>query len=189
MLTAEFARAKFEMGQPYDLYVGHGTEPQRENWSKVAQRVTLTPTQRELLAGFTRRMPVLVSSGIWCGDCAAQCPMLQAIAKASTVIDLRFVDRDEHADLAEMVKICGGKRVPTVVFFSEDFDFVGIAGDKVLSRLRATAMKALGASCALPHATIPQDEFAATIADWVDEFERAQLLLRLSTKLRQRHND
>ena len=29
----------------------------------------------------------------------------------------------------------------------------------------------------------------ATLQDWVDEFERAQLLVRLSPKLRQRHAD
>ncbi len=35
----------------------------------------------------------------------------------------------------------------------------------------------------------PPDEVAATLADWVGEFERVQWLLRLSPKLRALHAD
>jgi len=76
-----------------------------------------------------------------------------------------------------------------VVFMNEDFEFVGLAGDRTLSRYRALAARMLGASCPLPGAPVPEDEIAATLQDWVEEFERAQLLLRLSGKLRQRHGD
>jgi hypothetical protein len=33
------------------------------------------------------------------------------------------------------------------------------------------------------------EETAATLQDWLDEFERVQLMLRLSTRLRQKHGD
>jgi len=33
------------------------------------------------------------------------------------------------------------------------------------------------------------DELNATLQDWLNEFERVQLLLRLSTRLRQIHGD
>ena len=36
-----------------------------------------------LLGGFTREMKVLVISGIWCGDCVAQGPLLHHIASAN----------------------------------------------------------------------------------------------------------
>jgi hypothetical protein len=85
--------------------------------------------------------------------------------------------------------ICGGLRVPTVLFLSEDFEFISIHGDKSLSRLRAKAAKSLGASCPLPAAGVNTDETAATLADWVREFEFAHLVVRLSPKLRERHDD
>ena len=72
---------------------------------------------------------------------------------------------------------------------NEDFEFVAIFGDKSLSRLRAQAAKALGASCPLPGADVPHDEIAATLADWLAEIERVHLLLRLSPKLRERYED
>lgn len=190
MLTPDFLRAKFAAALPYPDYVATGKPHQRDAWAAVESRVTLTASQRTLIASFTRRIHVLVSSGIWCGDCSAQCPMLQAIAQANpAAIDLRFLDRDAHRDLSDAVTICGGLRVPTVLFMNEDFDFLALAGDRTLSRYRALAARQLGASCPLPGAPIPPDELAATVADWVGEFERVHLMLRLSPKLRQRHGD
>lgn len=189
MLTSEMLRAVFDRGLPYDKYVAGGTPDQQASWSRVFARVSLTPTQRELIASFTREMPVLVTSGLWCGDCSAQCPMLARIAEASARINLRFVDRDRELGLAEHVRICGGLRVPTVILMNEDFELVSLAGDKSISRLRAIAARQIGAACALPSAETPSDEAAAALADWVLVFEQAHLTARLSPKLRSRHQD
>lgn len=198
MLTPDFLRAKFDAALPYDRYVESGTPAHRDNWRSFHARVTLTDRHRSLLAGFTRRMNVLAISGTWCGDCVQQCPMLDHVARASPsdprergerLIRLRLLDRDEHADLSRLVMLCGGLRVPTVLFLNEDFDLCGLLGDRTLSRYRAIAARQLGPSCPLPGAPVPADEVAATLDDWVDEVERVQLMLRLSPKLRERHGD
>lgn len=190
MLTPDFFRTKFEVARPYSAYVATGKPEQQTNWNQFHTKVRLSEAQRSLVAGFTRRMPVLVISGTWCGDCVQQCPMLDHIARANPrAIDLRFLDRDLNRDLAERVMICGGLRVPTVLFLNEDYEFMSILGDRVLSRYRAIAAKTLGSACALPGAEVPADEVAATVADWVCEFERVSLMLRLSNKLRERHGD
>lgn len=189
MLSASFLKGHFEKGLSFARYVEKGTADQIGRWGSVHERVRLTDAQRALVRGFTREAKVLVTSGIWCGDCSAQCPMLARIADENPRIDLRFVDRDEHAELSERIKINQGLRVPTVIFMAEDFEFVGMLGDRTLSRYRAVAAKQLGAACPLPGAPMPEDEIAATLQDWVDEFERVELLLRLSPRLRQRHGD
>jgi len=190
MLTPMELKGVFEAGLDYDRYVATGTPEQQASWKKFDGQVMLTPEQRLLLGTFKRRMPVLVISGTWCGDCVQQVPMFDHLARAGGgSIDLRLVDRDEQKAVSDRVKICGGNRVPTVIFMNEDFEFVGLAGDKSLSRFRALAARSLGAACMLPGASIPKDEIAATLQDWCDEFERCQLLLRLSAKLRQRHGD
>jgi thioredoxin-like negative regulator of GroEL len=135
-------------------------------------------------------MNVLVISGVWCGDCVHQVPIFDHIMRAAGgKITLRCLDRDKNLDLAEPLMICGGLRVPTVVWLNEDAEFVSILGDRTLSRYRAMAARNLGPSCPLPGAAPATDELAAAVQDWVDEFERVHLLLRLSPKLRERYGD
>ncbi len=195
-------RAYFNQGQPYDAYVSSAKPHEQTAWTAVRDRLTLTPSQLALLLSFTRRLNILVLSGSWCGDCSAQVPMLDALANAAppSLVHLRILDRDEHIDLAERVKICGGLRVPTVLILSEDFDFLVLMGDQTLSRLRAKARKHLGSSAAGPACDLPSastnhpapsaaNDEAATLQDWLDALERAHLTARLSPKLRQRHGD
>jgi thiol-disulfide isomerase/thioredoxin len=135
-------------------------------------------------------MKVLIVSGIWCGDCVQQCPLLQRIAEANPDrISLCLTDRDEHRDLSEQLRINGGDRVPVALFLAEDYELCSIFGDRTLSRYRALARKQLGPACPLAIAPPDADELAATLQDWLDEFERVQLMLRLSARLRQKHGD
>lgn len=183
-------RAAFQSGLPYDAYVAAGKPHEVENWRAFHAKVSLAPAQRDLLSTFSRRMNVLCISGTWCGDCVQQCPMLDHIARAApTAVTLKFLERDQHALFAEHFKICSGARVPVIIFLNEDFDFCALAGDRTLSRYRSLAARQLGGACPLPGAPVATDEIADTLQDYVSEFERVQLMLRLSGKLRQRYGD
>lgn len=189
-MTANYLASKFETALPYDRYVLTGTDEQRRRWAQVHEAARLTDAQRGLVSGFVRRMNVLVMSGIWCGDCVQQCPLIERIAEANRErLDLRIVDRDEHRDLAEQVRINGGDRVPVAILMSEDFEPCSIFGDRTLARYRALARKQLGAACPTGIGGPDQDELAATLQDWLDEIERVQLMLRISPRLRQKHGD
>ena len=85
--------------------------------------------------------------------------------------------------------INGGQRVPVVVFLSEDFLEVTRYGDRTISTYRRLAAQQLGPSC--PTGLVPPDDdvMAAVTTEWLTEFERAQLLLRLSGRLRQKYGD
>jgi hypothetical protein len=189
MIDPAFLRSKFGQAHPYDAYVTTGKPAHREAWAAFRARADLTGPQQALIGSFIRPLNALVISGTWCGDCVQQVPFIDAIDAASARLTARYLDRDEHADLSERLMICGGLRVPVVLILNEDFDVLSIEGDRTLSRYRALAARQLGASCPLPGAPVPDDEVAATRQDWVDAFERAHLMARLSTKLRQRHGD
>ncbi|MFK7962292.1 MAG: thioredoxin family protein [Phycisphaerales bacterium] len=187
MNAQRLARA-FDHGHDYEAYLA--TDAGRAaNWRRVGEQIELTEDQRTLLGGFSRQMRVLAISGIWCGDCAQQGPLIQAIADGSDAIDLRWVDRDDEAELAAQVRINAGDRVPVLIFMAEDCEPVSVFGDRTLTRYRAMAEKQLGGACPLPGAPVPADELAGTLQDWLDEFERVHLLLRLSGRLRQKHGD
>lgn len=193
-MNADFLKTKFTAGHAYADYLQTGTDAQREGWEKIGTQVALTDAQTAMLAACKRDMKLIVVSGIWCGDCVRQGPMIQAIADAygkdtGAKCEVRWIDRDEHMDAQEQVTINAGNRVPVVIFAAEDFEPVGWAGDKLLNRYRIMAKQQLGANCPLPGAVVPQDELDCEIADWVDEFERVALLLRLSGRMRKLHND
>jgi thiol-disulfide isomerase/thioredoxin len=189
-MQASFLAEKFAAALPYDRYVRTGNDDQQRRWQQVYTAAQLTDAQKPLVAGFVRDMKVLILSGIWCGDCVQQCPLLQRIAEANPKrIELRLIDRDAHRNLTEKLRINAGDRVPVALFLAEDHELCSVFGDRTLHRYRAAAARQLGPSC--PTGIVPPgaDELAATLQDWLDEFERVQLMLRLSSRLRQKHND
>ncbi|MDR7481695.1 MAG: thioredoxin family protein [Armatimonadota bacterium] len=180
----------WDRGLPYaEFLVRHGEERHRERWQRIYDQVALDGSQQALLAGFTRRMHLLCVAGVWCGDCVLQGPVLQRIAEASPAIALRFLDRDAHADVQDALVLNAGRRIPVVVFLAEDFEECGRYGDRTLSVYRRLARDRLGPSC--PTGIVPPDDqyLPAVVADWLNEVERVQLMLRLSPRLRARHGD
>ncbi len=189
-MNASFLAEKFAAALPYDRYVRTGTDEQQRRWQQVYDAARLTDAQKQLVGGFVRDMKVLILSGIWCGDCVQQCPLLQRIAEGNPArIGLRLLDRDEHRDLTEKLRINGGDRVPVALFLAEDHELCGVYGDRTLNRYRALAARQLGPSCPTGIVAPGAEELAATVQDWLNEFERVQLMLRLSARLRQKHND
>lgn len=179
---------RFASGLDYSAFLAtHGSDAHRQRWQAVRDQVTLTDGQRTLLGRFTRRMPVLCLAGAWCGDCANQCPIFDRFAEANPNIEVRYLDRDVHADVQAALKINGGNRVPVLVFFSEDGFEVARYGERTLSKYRALVGEAGGAACPTG---IGADPLLAQVAqDWLDEFERVQWILRMSPRLRQKHGD
>jgi hypothetical protein len=182
--------SKFSAGLEYhDFLAKHGSEEHRRRWAAVHERVKLSAAQRELLGGFAREMKVLCLAGAWCGDCVNQCPIFGRFSEASPKLDIRYFDRDVHADLQAELSICGGNRVPVLVFLSEDDQFIGMYGDRTLAKYRQMAIDQLGPACPSGIAPPSQELIDAVTQDWLNEFERAQLILRLSSRLRQKHGD
>lgn len=181
--------AKFEQGLSYqDFLAAHGTEEHRRRWADVHAQVKLTSAQTALLGSFTREMRVLCLAGAWCGDCVNQCPIFEQFAAASGKIKLRFLDRDVHADVQAALKLCGGNRVPVLVFLNEDGQLCGLYGDRTLAKYRRMAADQLGPSCPTGIG-VDQPLLAAVTQDWLNEFERMHLMLRLSPRLREMYGD
>lgn len=181
---------KYTHGYAYDNFLAkYATEPQLKRWRQVESQVSLTDEQKAVLGGFRRTMKVLCLAGAWCGDCSGQCPVFTHFAAAAPVIEVRYLDRDEHPDVQLALKINGGDRVPVLVFFSEDGYEVARYGERTLSRYRQLMRDTFGASC--PTGIIPANDptLAQVTQDWLNEFERVQWLLCLSTRLRRLHGE
>jgi thiol-disulfide isomerase/thioredoxin len=188
VLASAFDR--FASGSSYEKYLHGGNEEQQRRWKQVYDAAQLTATQKELVKGFIREMKILVFSGIWCGDCVEQCPLVQRIAETNPAkIDLRFAERRKEDELPPELRINGGSRVPVVLFFSEDNVWCATAGDRTLQRYRTLALRRLGPLCPTGIVAPEKDEVEATLADWLNEIERVQLMLRLTPRLREKYQD
>jgi hypothetical protein len=185
--------AKFDEGLTYaDFLARYGSDEHRRRWAALHAQVKLTASQRELLAGFRREMKVLCLAGAWCGDCVNQCPIFDHFAAATPRVAVRYLDRDDHPELAQALRICGGARVPVVVFLSEDGQFCGLCGDRTLAKYRQIAAQQIGAQAGASCPTGIGAEASlleAVTQDWLNEFERVQWMLRVSPRLRQLHGD
>ncbi len=190
MIDASYIAGRFASALPYENYFRTGNDEQQRRWNQVYKAARLTDVQRQLVAGFVRNMKILVFSGVWCGDCIEQCPLIQRIAEANPAkIDLRFIERPRDGELIPELRINGGNRVPVVLFLSEDEQWCATAGDRTVHRYRAIAVRKLGAHC--PTGIVPPDkeELQATLGDWLNEVERVQLMLRLTPRLREKYQD
>ena len=181
---------KYKLGLTYaDFLKRHGTEVHQGRWKQVHEQVALTDAQKTLLKSFKRTMPALCLAGAWCGDCVNQCPIFEHFAAATPTIQIRYLDRDAHADVQAALQVCGGNRVPVLAFFSEDGFEAARCGDRTLSKYRLMMQEQAGPGCPTG-ITIGKDPLLASVTqDWLNEFERVQWMLRLSSRLRKIHND
>jgi thiol-disulfide isomerase/thioredoxin len=188
---SDFWREVFERAEDHATYLANSPEKHAEKWHNMAERLPeLSDEQIGRLRGYNRRLNVLVSSGVWCGDCVRQVPMIKQIADAiGSEADLRIIDRDADERLRDELRVVGAERVPMAVFLSEDFWELGRFGDRSLTAYRAKAQREVGAACSLGHVAPPADELAAEQAEWIDFTERMLLMLRLAPALRQRYGD
>ena len=179
---------RFPAGLPMaDFLAKHGSPAHQKRWQATYDAVQLTPPQKELLKAFKREMNVFVLAGAWCGDCSGQCPIFDRFAEPAPNIKVRYIDNAEHADVQQELSINGGKRVPVVVFFSEDGYEVLRYGERPLSKYRQMVRDLDGDACPTGIGTDPL--LVQITQDWLNEFERVQWLLRLSGRLRQKHGD
>jgi len=186
---SSFFQKFFDSGLPYDQYLKTGELLHRERWHSYAKSFELSDSQQQIISTFKRKLNVLVMSGIWCGDCARQGPMLRSIEVACPLIAMRFLDNKEAPELQEELRMNGAQKVPIVVAMSEDFYELSRFGDRHLSVYRRKARLEFGPACDAGIVLPTQEELAEELGEWVSYFERLQLMLRLAPALRARYGD
>lgn len=191
-IRSEFWREHFDKAQSYDAYLNGSKPEMAQKWINMAAKIpTLPEVSSERLRLITgRTLNTLVYSGVWCGDCVRQGPMFKQIADACAgSINLRFIDREASPALTDELRILGARRVPMVVFLTEDYFEVGRFGDRLLAVYRTKAASLLGATCDIGLVPPPAEQLGAERDEWVDVFERVLWMARLSPHLREKHQD
>ncbi len=186
-IRSAFWRSAFDQAADYETYLAESPAARADRWrAQMLALPALSADDRARLTGHGVRLHILLVSGVWCGDCVRQGPMLQQLAAAAgDDVTLRVIDRDADAAVRDEVRILGAMRVPIAVFLTEHFFEVGRFGDRMLSTYRRKAVTEVGAACALPNASTPVDELATERGEWLDIVERMLLMIRLSPVTRE----
>ena len=179
----------WDKASEYEEYITQAESNHQEKWRDSEARIpNLTNDQLKRLQGYNRELNVLFYSGVWCGDCSRQGPLLKKIADAcGEKVKIRFIERNTSEELQDELRIVGALRVPMVVFLSEDFWEVTRQGERTLIVYRAKAAREIGAD--FEKGILTTKARQTELSEWVDEFERVLIMLRLSPPLRRRYND
>jgi thiol-disulfide isomerase/thioredoxin len=184
---ADFWKKYWDMALTYDEFMMIDPE-NAPRWHDFMERVPdLNDEQKARLQDYNRIVKVLVYGGVWCGDCVRQGPIFKKIADVVDDMEIRFIDRDTSDELQDEVRILGATRVPIVVFLTEDYWEVGREGDRLLPVYRAKAAREIGRGQAT--GVLSPKAIEDQLDLWVDIFERAIIMTKLSPPLRKRHND
>ncbi|MCW3988867.1 MAG: thioredoxin family protein [Candidatus Bathyarchaeota archaeon] len=186
---SEFWRAHFDKASEYEAYIEGSEQEHIQRWRDSEKRIpALSEEQLKRLQGYDRELNVLVYSGIWCGDCARQGPLLKKLAEAcGEKVKIKFIERDASPELMEELRIVGATRVPILVFLSEDFWEMARFGERTLSVYRAKAAREIGRE--FDGGILSPKAREKELSDWAEIFERVLIMLRLSPPLRRRHGD
>jgi hypothetical protein len=186
---SSFWKRHFDMAMDYETYLLKSDPDKVERWRESENRLPeLTDEQKSRLSGFNREMNVLIYSGVWCGDCSRQGPIIKKISDAcGEKVKLRLIEREASIELQEELRIVGSLRVPMVVFLSEDFWELGRFGSRTLSVYRSKAAREI--SRGIDIGILSPKARERELGEWMDIFERFLIILRLSPPLRKRYGD
>lgn len=190
-IRQELWRSSFAEAEPYQEYLDNSAPKHRKRWVQMSSRLPeLEPSIGARLRGYHRQLNLLLVSGIWCGDCVNQGPIInQLVVGSDEDIKLRVIDRDKIEALRDELRLLGALRVPVLVGLTEDYFEVGRFGDRTLTTYREKAVNEVGASCPIPSDAMDGREFRDLQEQWTDVIERWILMARLSPPLRERHSD
>jgi thiol-disulfide isomerase/thioredoxin len=128
---ADFWKKHYDMALPYEEYLK--TDPEKaKRWIDFEPRApNLSEDQIKRIQGYDRVINILIYSGIWCGDCVRQVPIIKKIAEAvGEKVNFKLIERETSPELMEELRIVGATRVPRIVFLTEDFWEIHRVGDR-----------------------------------------------------------
>lgn len=98
-----------------DSYVQF-TQLNQSRMDRLDKRDRFLPEMIEMLGQLKRPTLMLTLTEGWCGDAAQIIPLLHHMTKASDLLDLQLVLRDEHPELMDQFLTDGARSIPKVIF-------------------------------------------------------------------------
>ena len=91
------------------------TELNWQRMQRVEKTVELTPELKNVLKSIDEPIIWLVLTEAWCGDAAANVPILYSMSQENPLIKLHLILRDDHLDLMDQFLTDGGRGIPKFI--------------------------------------------------------------------------
>jgi hypothetical protein len=79
-----------------------------------------TEAQQKALQNIQKPQVWMLITEAWCGDAAANLPMIAKLAETAEQIELRLILRDENLDIMDQYLTNGGRSIPKLVIFDAE---------------------------------------------------------------------
>jgi thiol-disulfide isomerase/thioredoxin len=188
-IRSELWKKSWEISKNFKEFLCDASIEQVMRWNESLERAPdLTDEQRRRLINYNRILRVLMIVGAWCGDCSRTAPYLMKIAEAAgKKVDFRIIDRDAYPKLKDEIRIVGGSRVPSTIFITEDWFEAGRFGDRTLTVYRNKMAREVGRG--VDQGILNTKSRERELSEWVDQFERILIMLRVAPALREKYGD
>jgi hypothetical protein len=86
----------------------------------------LTSEERSFFSSLPAPLTVLVLTEDWCGDSAANLPIVSALAKETGKLDLRILKREGNEDITDNYQLADGRNhIPTYIVLDNHLNEIG----------------------------------------------------------------
>jgi hypothetical protein len=115
-------KAVFESGKTYRDWLRGGESPDNQKTMEAIRvELVIEPHIVGLLRALPRPVHVIAIAEDWCGDVVRHVPVLQALADASSNLNVRYISREQRPDVFARFLTNGGEAIPKFVFLSDKF--------------------------------------------------------------------
>lgn len=102
-----------------------------QRMKRINKTFQLSDQAKKALTNITSKRKWLVITENWCGDSAQITPVINAFAENSNGnIEVKFIYRDQNPKLIEAHLTNGGKAIPKLIQFNENFEITGEWGPR-----------------------------------------------------------
>jgi len=115
-------KAVFESGQDYAAWLAAAESPeQRDKLEAQRAALVLEPQVAGFLAALPRPVHVVAIAEDWCGDVVRHVPVLQRMAEAGPMLEVRYLTRQQWPEVFVRFLTHGGEAIPKFIFLSDRF--------------------------------------------------------------------
>lgn len=119
------AKELFDKGISYDELLQGSNDDNKNKINEVFNNIDFDKNNIDRTKSIDKEVNVLMVAELWCPDCIINVPVVKKMQELNSNINISIVDVEENRDFFSKYAIEGKVKIPTFVFYDEDFKEIG----------------------------------------------------------------